>query len=213
MIPGCEKGTDRPENQFVAKIVGFDPVCDNCIVAFPDDSLSVIKIFGESRNNYYQCVNLGKGEFCSGQMIKVKIRKAETDELQPCAMSDQSSGFKSIYVSDYEFLWDFELNDTIDLATGQCLKNNQKKISICFDRVITDSRCPVDVVCVWAGEAIARFTLRSDNHNPISFELHSGTKDTVINGFRFSFLDLLPYPHTEHPVQPEDYKARIIVRQ
>jgi len=213
LITGCEKRPDSPEDQYIAKIVGFDPNCYTCIVTFPDDSPAVIKLLGESRNNYYQCVNLDKGEFDIGQMIKVKIRQAETVELKPCIQSDQSSGFKSIYVSDYDYVRDFEFNDTIDLAYGHCLNDYQKKSSICFDKVVTDSRCPVNVVCVWAGEAVARFSFKSYYNNPISVDLHTGAKDIIINGYKFSFLDLFPYPHTEHPVQPGDYIARIVIKQ
>jgi hypothetical protein len=213
LINGCEKGKEIQDNKYVAKIVGFDTDCATYIVNFPDDSLAIVKILGESRNNFYRCVNLDKGEFDIGQMIKIKIRQAETFELKPCIQSDPSSGLKSIYVSDYEYLRDFEFNDTIDLPHGHCLNDYQNESSVCFDKVVTDSRCPVNVVCVWAGEAIAGFTFRSGNNIPVSVDLQTGTKDTVINGYNFSFPDLLPYPQTEHQVQPADYIARIIIKK
>lgn len=213
LINSCEKVTEIQDEKYAAKIVGYDPNCATCIVAFSDDSLEVIKLLGESPNNFYRCVNLDKGEFDIGQIIKIKIRQAETFELKSCVQSDPSSDLKSIYVSDYEHIRDFEFNDTINLPYGRCLNDNQKKSSICFDKVVTDSRCPVNVVCVWAGEAIARFTFRSGNNIPISVDLNTGTKDTVISGYKFSFHDLFPYPHTEHQVQPEDYIARIIIEK
>lgn len=44
---------------------------------------------------------------------------------------------------------------------GESFIYNNTEIS--FIDVVTDSRCPKDVVCVWAGEFIARFTLKTMN--------------------------------------------------
>lgn len=83
-IIGCEKRNDNMENLYIAKIVGFDLNCSTCILSFPNDSLIVKNLLGESLNNYYQTVNLDKDEFKYGQMIKVKFRKPEDDELKAC---------------------------------------------------------------------------------------------------------------------------------
>jgi hypothetical protein len=70
----------------------------------------------------------------------------------------------------------------------------------------------VNVVCIWAGEAIARFEVTNNGHDPEFINLRAGTIDTVIHSYKFSFVDLQPYPHTERPIQPGDYTARVIIR-
>lgn len=210
---GCKKGIDNLDNQYIAKIVGFDINCSTCILSFPDDSITMRKLLGESLNNYYQAINLNKNDFTIGQMIKVKVRKAVDTELQACITLAASNNYKNIYVSDYSYNSDFAYNETIELAYGKCLNDLEGHGSICFDSVLSDSRCPLNATCVWAGEAVVRFKFTRNNDNPIFVDLRTGTRDTVVNGYKFSFIELLPYPYTGRTIKIEDYKARIIIKK
>jgi hypothetical protein len=83
----------------------------------------------------------------------------------------------------------------------QCLLKNLQgqNVSLCFDKVIEDSRCPINAECVWAGRALAKFTFTANNHSQ-SFVLIAGRSmspyaaDTTIDGFKIKFVNLLPYP-------------------
>ena len=73
---------------------------------------------------------------------------------------------------------------------------------ICFDSLITDSRCPVNAVCIWEGYAAVK----------LSVVIHTGTvqgitlstlkdattsippNETVIDGYHIKLLDVTPYP-------------------
>ena len=212
LIIGCEKETDNLTNQYIAKIVNYDLNCSTCILFFPNDSSQIVNELGESENCFYQTVNLDKNDFKIGQLIKVKVRKAEDTELKACITLYPSYNYENIYVTDYEYYCDFNLNDTIDLGYGQCLNHYTNQTTICFDTVLTDSRCPENVICIWAGEAIVRFKININQNESFFLDLHTGTFDTVVNGFRLTFLDLLPYPNTEIERDLEDYKARIVIK-
>lgn len=43
-----------------------------------------------------------------------------------------------------------------------------------YQRLVTDSRCPPDVQCVWAGDAIVAFEWSPANGAAQAFELHTG---------------------------------------
>ncbi len=116
------------------------------------------------------------------------------------------------YVAEYVGFDHLEFNKTIYLGYGACISDCGMQNTICFDSVLADSRCPEDVVCVWAGEAIVRFRFESSGKESRVIDLHSGTMDTLINGYSFSFVDLLPYPNTKHPTSLHDYKAKIIIK-
>ncbi len=71
---------------------------------------------------------------------------------------------------------------------------------ICFDSLLTDSRCPKGAVCIWQGMAlikvgfhengnIHRFTMSLEGFPPLGYP-----SDTTVNGFRIVFKDLKPYP-------------------
>lgn len=211
-LSGCEKWSEDSSNQYVAKVVGFDPNCSTCILAFPNDSLRVKDLLGESPNNYYQAINLDRDQFKTGQMIKVHVRKPEETELRACITLYPSNNYSEIFVSDYRNLDEMKFNEPIYLRYGACIGDCGNRNTLCFDSVITDSRCPENLVCVWAGEAIVRFRLEKYGKEPRFIDLHIGTKDTIIDGLKFSFIDLLPYPNTDRPTSPEDYRAKIILK-
>ena len=208
----CDKVKEDFNMQYSARIVGFDLNCSTCIVSFPDDSLAISKLVGESPDNYYQVVNLNKGDFKIGQKLKVNVRKAEDTELPACITLYQSFNYKNLYFTEYEEYNNLKFNDTVDLAYKNCLYDPDVLSYICLDTVLSDSRCPSDVVCVWAGEAIARFKIEKYNGFPVFIDLKEGVKDTLIDGYMISFVKLLPYPKVGIQTKPQDYKARIVIK-
>src|SRR3954468_19268812 len=54
------------------------------------------------------------------------------------------------------------LNAPIQLAPGQSAVFDAENLEVKFVGIDTDSRCPSDVACVWAGEVIVRLSVRKD---------------------------------------------------
>ncbi len=48
-----------------------------------------------------------------------------------------------------------KLGEEFELAVHQTAQITDENISITFQEVLEDSRCPVDVTCIWAGLAKA----------------------------------------------------------
>lgn len=70
-------------------------------------------------------------------------------------------------------------------------------VSLSFDELISDSRCPVNSLCTWAGIAIAKFTLKTNSTEiPLMMSVMPGypKQDTIVNGYYIEFSDLTPYP-------------------
>ena len=86
-----------------------------------------------------------------------------------------------------------------------------EEISVCFNSV-SDSRCPSDAVCVWAGVAIAEFTLIK-NHISYPFTLTTlpvfgqYSSDTTLAGYKFHLINILPYPKISSPATHADIHA------
>ncbi|WP_414937229.1 hypothetical protein [Amycolatopsis sp. cmx-11-51] len=51
------------------------------------------------------------------------------------------------------------LGETVVLKVGDTTEVASKDVSIRFARLVSDSRCPADTVCVWEGEAVVELTL------------------------------------------------------
>jgi hypothetical protein len=210
----CEKSTVNISSEYTARIVGFDLNCLTYILEFPQDSLEVIGEIGRSPDNYYQAINLNRENFNVGQTLKVKIRKAETNELGECINMSPAYTYKSVFVLDFENNNNLIFNDTISLTYRDCLNDPEKQISICLDSVFNDSRCPTGVYCIWEGNAAVRFKYGKSGNKLVIFDLNTNNQfrsDTIVDGYKFTLIGLSPYPAIGHPIIQKDYKAKIIV--
>lgn len=86
--------------------------------------------------------------------------------------------------------------------------------TISFDEVVSDSRCPANSLCSWAGIAIARFTIREGKKElPFMLSIMPGypKQDTIINGYIIEFSDLKPYPGLTDHLRPAPIQAELRV--
>jgi hypothetical protein len=105
----------------------------------------------------------------------------------------------------------------LEIAINKCAGGeiNNDKLKLCFQQVISDSRCPANAICIWQGTAVAKFSL-TKNGKTHSFVLSTlnmpGTynKDTSLFGYKFEFINLSPYPGTvPTPVPDDKIKAEV----
>jgi hypothetical protein len=113
---------------------------------------------------------------------------------------------------------DVELREgTLELTLKRCGNGEiaGNNLRLCFDSLITDSRCPANAMCIWQGTATAKFSFTKDNETK-TFVLSTldmpptYTKDTVLMGYKIEFVNLSPYPGTvPMPVPADKIKAEL----
>jgi hypothetical protein len=116
---------------------------------------------------------------------------------------------------------DVNLNQPFQLKVGESINLIPDNLKIGFNNVLSDSRCPVGVVCFWEGEADINIWLlknRTDTiHSILKIRGYVGIQDSIRHkyidtvGYRITLMQLDPYPH--HPI-PNDfsiYKAALNV--
>ncbi len=88
--------------------------------------------------------------------------------------------------------------DTIiyKVSLHRCVFASFTPVQICLDSVIEDSRCPINALCITAGQAAVAFSLHENNHvYPFTLSLTAGrSSDTIVQGHFIKFIDLYPYP-------------------
>ena len=89
-----------------------------------------------------------------------------------------------------------------------------ENIEIRFSGVLQDSRCPVDVVCVTAGNAQAGLGVgpRRGTQGPTEQVLLNTTEGAESGqswGLRLTLLELGPAPRSTQPIPPENYVIRL----
>lgn len=81
-----------------------------------------------------------------------------------------------------------------------------------FDRVVSDSRCPSDVVCIQAGEAVVAVTVIGADRARQRYEVHtSGATSVVHAGLTIALEGLEPRPVSSRSIRPSDYRLTLRV--
>jgi hypothetical protein len=91
------------------------------------------------------------------------------------------------------------------LPLEEKIYNPEFCISVYFKSIDSDSRCPVDVVCVWAGEVMITLEVTvGTNTETISIKNTDPAKEIIVRGERFyvRLLDVHPYPGQTGTVKP-----------
>lgn len=107
------------------------------------------------------------------------------------------------------------------IGIGEQLKFGNRSIK--FKELISDSRCPSDVTCIWPGEAKILVEV-FENGNLCGEEMlviSSGDRNTSVSlqklfsggDFSLSAFQLTPYPKTSERIKPSEYSINLEVKE
>ena len=103
------------------------------------------------------------------------------------------------------------LGQEFTLAPGERVRITGTAISLQFERVDGDSRCPADAVCVLGGDAVVRIGVEEGGRTR-AYNLHTGTLAPVQHDeLTILLVALAPYPFSARPIAPADYRASLRV--
>lgn len=104
------------------------------------------------------------------------------------------------------------LSVQINLAPGQAAWVDQGALRLQFRGVLSDSRCPADALCVWAGDALVRIEAHSTGGQTTPFDFHTNPALPVRHeDVTITLLELSPYPSGGRRIDPDEYRARLSV--
>ncbi len=98
------------------------------------------------------------------------------------------------------------------LDVGEQVEVSGHQALLTFDGVTGDSRCPIDVVCVRAGEAVVSFAWRDSGSTVTAFQLRHGEGRDTTRQFGTLTLQLTgvqPAPVSTTPIPPDAYQVTI----
>lgn len=91
------------------------------------------------------------------------------------------------------------------------LLNNELQIS--FVRVGPDSRCPVDVICVWEGDAEVRLKLKKGSiEKDVLLHTSLSPRSIVFDGYEIILSEVLPLTKAGNPIKQEQYSIKLIIK-
>ncbi len=138
-------------------------------------------------------------------MLLLLLVACESQRENPMLSEKEISKF----TSEEENFW---------LKVGESKTLSPDNTQIGFQQVVSDSRCPREVICVWAGRGDIRLWLKPQLGDSAFADIFiSGTtsaadtcchESTTALGYKITLLQLEPYPET---TPASDYRALLKV--
>ena len=109
---------------------------------------------------------------------------------------------------------------SFEMAVGDVVTVSGTDLSIEFWNVDEDSRCPLDVTCVWEGRVVVTLRVRRGGGSPqdvrlttVALEGAPGSKSAQVGDFLITLQDVSPAPSTSEPLKISDYRITISVER
>ena len=105
------------------------------------------------------------------------------------------------------------LSAEFTLAPGESAAVEGASLSVRFNRVSGDNRCPADAVCVLGGSADVSVTVASERSTR-DYVLRTGDMRPVEHeSFTISLVQVSPYPFSVRTIEPDEYRVTLKVER
>ena len=104
------------------------------------------------------------------------------------------------------------VDEAFDVRVGDSARLADTTMRLRVDAVESDSRCPVDVSCVWAGDAIVRLVVDVSSGSGETVRLHTNEafdQEAVVGQFRIRLVTLAPPRSSGSDIDQATYIATL----
>ncbi|HUQ18646.1 MAG TPA: hypothetical protein VM099_03445 [Gemmatimonadaceae bacterium] len=118
--------------------------------------------------------------------------------LTACAVVGTSSPNTKVVKSGE----DFELSPTETAIV------DQGAVTLTLVKVNEDSRCPIDVQCVWAGDVALALLVgtNSNARNPSTIHTNLDPRTTIADGYKIEAVSVQPAPRSQSTIPQSSYR-------
>ncbi|MBU0741448.1 hypothetical protein KKG45_08235 [bacterium] len=105
------------------------------------------------------------------------------------------------------------LGEPFVLGVGESVAVGDGGLVVGFNAILADSRCPVEALCFWEGDAEAQLWADAPVDPPLTFVLHTTLEPHLITTghFRIELLWVAPYPTIATvPIDPGTYEVTLV---
>ena len=108
----------------------------------------------------------------------------------------------------------FSLGDGFSIAVGQSASIDGEDLAIKFVGVIADSRCPLDVQCIWQGEVACLVEITYSGTGQQRVLTYPGLtqepSEAQFGSYQFTF-SVDPYPEAGKEIEKSEYRLNLLV--
>lgn len=106
-----------------------------------------------------------------------------------------------------------EIDRAFQLPVGGAAQLRSTDLRLGIEAVLSDSRCPKGVQCVWAGDAVLRVWLQRGTAGRQGVDLSlSAAEGTLVQGQRLRLIKLEPAPVAGKTFVQADYQATLLMQ-
>ncbi len=109
---------------------------------------------------------------------------------------------------------DFSLGKSFELDFKQCVKGMEENVEICFEKIVSESRCPCDSECVWAGELVVELSVSiASETNPVQLSsIFKAGQRITLGDYAFTLKGISPdCPKGNGKTKDKDYTIELLV--
>lgn len=101
-----------------------------------------------------------------------------------------------------------------ELGVGETVRLAGRDLAVTLSGVADDSRCPIDAVCVWQGDAAVQLILTTSRGRERA-TLHTALDPRAIRraGLVLDVVGVSPAPHSGRRIPEDAYRVRLRVRE
>jgi hypothetical protein len=108
------------------------------------------------------------------------------------------------------------LGEPFELPVGQAASIEDELLVVSFQAVTADSRCPIGVLCIRAGEAVVSLEARRLPSTTAPLVLKTDPQSETTGRFQsyeIELVELKPHPRLGETIDPGQYVATLLVRR
>lgn len=103
---------------------------------------------------------------------------------------------------------DVPLSQEFTLKPGESATVQGTDLRVSFDKVVGDSRCPADVVCIQAGDVVVALVASwKDGDARFQLRTAAGGNVALAGAYEVRLVRVEPYPFASRPIAAGDYRT------
>jgi len=99
---------------------------------------------------------------------------------------------------------------------GESLRVPDTTVTVRFEEVTEDSRCPTGTTCIWEGDAAVRIGFTIPNAPPASYVLHTSQRfaqKAEHGGTSVLLVTLVPHPTANGETRRDEYRVTLLIER
>lgn len=108
---------------------------------------------------------------------------------------------------------DVRKNQSIVLKPGTSASLQDEAVTLTFERVTQDSRCPHPAACAVQGSGVLDMKLRADGETEQFILDTDKQRGQTFQNYAVELLSLAPYPQVAQDIAPDEYEATFVIRK